>query len=142
MNILKNIYHSKYFPRLFYVKPDGGQDSGVTGYFLIEWKWLFSIAILKFEEGSREAYHSHAFNAYTWWICGHADEIKHGVSDMNKCVQYQRSWKPKYTPRDNVHEVLAYTRCWAFTIRGPWEDTWYEYKDGEKITLTHGRKVV
>ena len=70
MNILKKIYHSKYFPRIFYVKPDGGKDSGVTGYFLIEWKWLFSIAILKFEEGSREAYHSHAFNAYTWWISG------------------------------------------------------------------------
>lgn len=141
MNVLKKIYHSKYFPRLFYVKPDGGQDSGVTGYFLIEWKWLFSIAILKFEEGSREAYHSHAFNAYTWWICGKADEVRQYPGET-VYREYERAWKPKYTPRDNVHKVLAYTRCWCFTIRGPWEDTWYEYKNGEKITLTHGRVEV
>lgn len=141
MNILKKIYHSKYFPRLFYVKPDGGRDSRVTGYFLIEWKWLFSIAILKFEKGSREAYHSHAFNAYTWWISGKADEVRQ-YWDETVYREYERTWKPKYTPRDNVHKVLAYTRCWCITIRGPWEDTWYEYKNGENITLTHGRKVV
>lgn len=141
MNILKKIYHSKYFPRLFYVKPDGGKDSGVTGYFLIEWKWLFSIAILKFEKGSREAYHSHAFNAYTWWISGHAVEERI-IKDGTYITWYKRAWKPKYTPKDNLHRVFSYGDSWCLTIRGPWEDTWYEYKNGEKITLTHGRKVV
>lgn len=37
-NKIKQIYHSKWFPRFFYKKPDGGKDSGVTAYFLIEWK--------------------------------------------------------------------------------------------------------
>lgn len=141
MNILKKIYRSKYFPRLFYVKPDGGQDSGVTGYFLIEWKWLFSVALLKFEEGSREAYHSHAFNAYTWWICGTAVEHRLDGDRLLRTI-YERNWKPKHTTRDNLHKVFAHTEGWCITIRGPWEDTWYEYKNGEKITLTHGRKVV
>jgi hypothetical protein len=50
MNKLKQIYNSKYFPRLFYKKPDGGKDSGVTAYFLIEWKILFSIGILHFKK--------------------------------------------------------------------------------------------
>ena len=45
---MKKIYNSKWFPRLFYVKPDGGKDSGVTAYFLIEWKPVFSIGILHF----------------------------------------------------------------------------------------------
>lgn len=141
MRLLKSIYHSKYFPRLFYTKPDGGKDSGVTGYFLIECKWLFSVAILKFERGSREAYHSHAFNALTWWISGDAVEERM-IEGAVWIKRYKRSWKPKYTPRDNVHKVVAYTPSWAFTIRGPWQDTWNEYKDGEKITLTHGRTKI
>ncbi len=141
MNLLKKIYHSRYFPRLFYTKPDGGNDSGVTGYFLIEWKILFSIGILKFNKGSREAYHSHAFNALTWWICGVADEVRKYPGAV-VYREYERSLKPKYTPRGNVHKVVAKTKSWAFTIRGPWEDKWYEYKNGEKTTLTHGRKVV
>lgn len=33
---MKKLYYSKWWPRLFYVKPDGGKDSGVTAYFLIE----------------------------------------------------------------------------------------------------------
>ena len=143
MNLLKQIYHSKYFPRLFYTKPDGGNDSGVTAYFLIEWKILFSIGVLKFNEGSREAYHSHAFNALTWRICGEAYEEQLSLyGRMIARRKYAVKLKPKVTPRSNVHKVIAYTESWAFTIRGPWEDTWYEYKNGEKITLTHGRKVV
>jgi len=141
MNLLTKIYHSKYFPRIFYTKPDGGNDSGVTGYFLIEWKILFSIGVLKFNQGSREAYHSHAFNAFTWWICGRAVEQR--IEEDGIYIKwYERSWKPKYTPRENLHRVYVYWTSWAFTIRGPWEDTWKEYKGGVETTLTHGRKIV
>lgn len=56
--ILKQIYNNKWFPRLFYTKPDGGKDSGVTAYFLIEWKVLFSIGILHFKKGTRETSYS------------------------------------------------------------------------------------
>ncbi len=71
---MKKIYNSKWFPRLLYNKPDGGKDSGVTAYFLIEWKILFSIGILHFQEGSREAFHNHAFNAITFWLSGDVTE--------------------------------------------------------------------
>ena len=49
--------------RLFFKSKDGGPDSSVTGYWLIESKKLFSIVLLKFDGRSREAYHTHAFNA-------------------------------------------------------------------------------
>lgn len=42
---------------------DGGPDSKVHGFYLIEIKSLFSIVFLKFEGKSREAFHDHAFNA-------------------------------------------------------------------------------
>lgn len=38
--------------KLFSKSHDGGKDSGVTGYWLIESKSLFSIVLLRFSEGS------------------------------------------------------------------------------------------
>ena len=48
-------------PRFLVKSHDGGKDSGVTGYWLIEWKRGFSIVLLRFSKGSREAYHSHGY---------------------------------------------------------------------------------
>jgi len=134
-----NFYYHKWIPRFFYKKPDGGKDSGVTGYFLLEWKTVFSIGILHFSEGSREAFHNHAFNAFTWWLKGRATEIKHPTGET---YEYHKSLKPKYTPRDNFHKVIAQTSSWALTIRGPWKDTWREFKNEQYVNLTHGRKVI
>lgn len=139
LQTLKTIYNSKYCPRFFYVKPDG-ITSGVTAFFLIEWKIAFSIAILRFNTGSRENFHSHAFNAFTWWIKGFAiEQQKNGKTKL-----YQRSFIPKFTSINNIHKVIAYTTSYAFTIRGPWLNTWLEYNpsNNKYIILTHGRKIV
>ncbi len=136
--MISKIYHSKWFPRFFYKKYDGVKDSGVVGYFLIEWKILFSIGLLRFSEGSRENYHSHAFNAITWWLAGRVKEQKF----QGKEKDFSKSIKPKITLRDNIHRVIGYTKAWALTFRGPWRDTWFEVdKNGNKIQLTHGRKL-
>lgn len=127
----------KWTPRILFKKSDGGPSSGVTGYFLIEWKAVFSIAILHFKEGSRESYHSHAFNALTWWLKGRVTERKLGGEER----EFSPSFKPKYTPRENCHKVIAHRDTWALTFRGPWVDYWYEFSNGEKIKLTHGRKI-
>jgi len=129
---------NKWIPKLFYFKPDGGKDSGVMAYFLIEWKPLFSIGILHFNTGTREAYHNHAFNALTWWIKGHVTEIK--LDNQQK--DFTPSLKPKYTSRDNFHKVMAHEDTWALTFRGPWKDTWKEYRKDKYVTLTHGRKEI
>lgn len=148
---MKKIYNSKWFPRLFYVKPDGGKDSGVTGYFLIEWKIIFSIGILHFKKGTREAYHTHAFNGLTWWLKGSVTEAKLNASfDGNELLEqseditkdYKSSLIPKYTSRDNFHKVIAHKDTWALTFRGRWVDMWYEFKDNKLITLTHGRRII
>lgn len=138
--------NKKWTPKLFCKRSDGGDDSGVTAYFLIEWKPIFSIGILHFKKGSREAYHSHAFNALTWWLRGDVYESRidrHPVTnEYYPSKMYFPSVKPKYTPRKNLHKIIALTEAYALTLRGPWKDTWQEYKNGKYITLTHGRKEI
>lgn len=119
---------------------DGGPKSTVWGFWLVEIKWLFSIVILCFEEGSREAYHSHAFNAYTWWLKG-------SVTEYNldgPTLQWKPSLKPKFTPRECFHKVFAHKRTWAISFRGPWNRRWMEYLPAtrEYVTMENGRKVV
>jgi len=122
---------------LFHKAPDGGAASGVTGYFIVEIKSLFSIVLLHFSPGSREAYHSHAFNAVTIWVWGRVKE--HLLSGETL------GWKAgriKYTPRDNFHKVEALTHAWALCFRGPWVDYWQESRSGQLVILTHGRQEV
>ena len=119
---------------------DGGAKSNVTGFWLIEAKSLFSIVILKFGKGSRENYHNHAFNAWTWFIKGEVDEHhKDG-----KILNWKPSWKPKYTPKECFHKVFAIEDTYAISFRGPWNNTWKEYNPikQEEITLTHGRRII
>lgn len=118
---------------------DGGKDSGVTGYWLIECKGLFSIVLLRFSMGSREAFHSHAFNAVTWWVKGCVFEL---FRDDAEVKFWAPSWKPKYTPRGCFHKIMALEPSWAISFRGPWQKNWQEHKDGETYTLTSGRERV
>lgn len=149
---MKKIYNRKWFPKIFYTKPDGGNDSGVKAYFLIEWKILFSIGILRFNKGSREAYHSHAFNALTWWLKGSVTEARlNCVFDgegtlIRKNEDDKKNFKPslipKITLKSNCHKVIAHETTYALTFRGPWKNTWNELKDNKWVTLTHGRKLI
>lgn len=141
---MTNFWH-RWIPKIFYKKYDGGPDSGVTGYFLIEWKALFSIGILHFKKGSREAFHSHAFNAITWWLKGKVTEEKF----LGQNADFSPSLKPKITMRDNVHKVYAHEDTYALTFRGPWKDEWIECRPSKEmngsydvVVLTHGRKVL
>jgi len=130
--------------RLLEKTKDGGNESTVDSYFLIEWKKGFSIALLKFNEGSRENFHSHAFNAWTWFITGDLVEECY-KPPFNHFNVYKRSIFPKKTSKDNLHRVHSIDGpSWCITIRGPWSDYWTELEPatGKTITLTHGRKEV
>lgn len=128
----------KWIPKILSVSPDGGKDSGVTAYFLIEWKPVFSIAILHFKPGTREAYHNHAFNALTWWLKGNVTELSLDKTERH----FKPSLKPKFTPWNNFHKILAHENTYALTLRGPWYDWWMEFKDGKFTMYTHGRKEI
>ncbi len=119
---------------------DGGPASTVTGFWLIEIKSLFSIVLLRFDEGSRENYHSHAFNALTWWLRGEVDE--HHVD--GRVLRWTPSFMPKYTPKSCFHKVFALKRTYALSIRGPWGKTWFEYQNKTNLltTFAHGRRVL
>lgn len=124
--------------KFFKKAKDGGPESPVDAYFLFEIKSIGSIAILKFNKGAREAFHTHAFTALTWFIAGDLVEEK---IDGTKTV-YTRSIFPKITRKDNNHRVIAEETSWCFTVRGPWQNTWTEDHNGKTTTLTHGRVVV
>ena len=138
--------------KLFKKMKDGGAESTVTGYWLCEFKSLFSIVLLKFEGPSRNAYHQHAFNCINWLLKGRLEEweyappnkrFTHRVPRLN--TRFRRtlfpSWKPFQIKRTDFHKVDAPDVSWVLSFRGPWAKTWKEYLPDEnrERTLTHGR---
>lgn len=119
---------------------DGGDESTVTGLYIVEIKSLFSIVLLKFDGDSREAFHSHAFNCWTWLLKGRLYE--HFLSGGVRI--YAPSVVPFPTKRKTFHKVSSLGVSWVLSFRGPWAHHWMEYLPGEKrfINLTHGRKEV
>lgn len=130
--------------RLFFKGKDGGPESKVTGYWLIEWKRVFSIVLLRFDQGSRERYHTHAFNAVSWVIRGQLLENYLGPKSWDS-VYLLPSIMPFFTARNRLHKVTGIApKTWVISFRGPWSKYWYELDrdTGTLDTLTHGRKVV
>lgn len=125
--------------KLFKLMKDGGKESKVWGLFLVEIKKLFSVVLLHFSDGSREAYHSHAFNSISWVIKGQLLEDRWGAIDF---VRYTPSFKPVITTRDNLHKVMSTGDTYVLSFRGPWWPNWLEYlpQTDEIVGLTHGRK--
>lgn len=133
--------------KLFKKMKDGGPESTVTGYWLIEAKKLFSVVLLHFSDGSRDAYHSHAFNSISWVLKGKLTEYRllnpyrDGVEAI--VTEYLPSLKRIFTGRDNYHKVVSTGSTWVLSFRGPWDDWWQEiYPEGGWVTLTHGREVL
>ena len=119
---------------------DGGPESKVDGHWLVESKRWFSIALLHFHNGTRDAFHSHAFNALSWLVRG--DLRERSLDD--DVIRYLPSIKPIYTAHSRFHQVYSNGDSWVLTFRGPWRDKWLEYIPAEKkyYTLTHGREVI
>lgn len=124
---------------LIWNKKDGGDKSTVWAY-LLEFKNLFSIGVLRFEHGTREAYHSHAFNCW--------NAVLKGNGLLEKFIDGQpsrlhRRWRPFVVKRDDFHQVRSAGRNWLFTVRGPWSKDW---KERDEIGTTHklgwGRQVI
>jgi hypothetical protein len=127
--------------KFFKKAKDGGPKSTVTGYWLFEFKSLFSVALLRFDDGSRDEYHSHAFDSVNWVLRG---RLREELPIDRKSIDYAPSWMPVVTHRNRFHRVVSRGTTWVLAFRGPWNDTWQEYdpKTNETYTLTHGRKVV
>ncbi len=119
---------------------DGGKDSKVTAYFLLEWKMLFSVAILVFEDGGREVFHGHAFNCISWLLKGKLlEEIIDGDT-----IWHSPSIFPFMTYRSTFHRVFSEGKSYVLTFRGPWSQYWNECSgaEGGITTLSWGRVPV
>jgi hypothetical protein len=136
--------------RVLTITKDGGPESRVWAYWLFSYKPWFGIVLLRFEDGSRDAYHEHAFNCVSWVLKGKLRERtllpKHdGRGFLGALLtDYAASWRPVITRRDTLHKVTSVGRTWVLSFRGPWADTWREWlpQPGRFITLTHGRRVL
>ena len=131
-------------PKFFFKSKDGGPDSNVTGYWLVESKRFFSIVLLRFDKGSREAFHNHAFTAWSWIIKGELCENTktNGTFTLTPILP---SWIPFKTSRERMHKVQGIAdKSWALSFRGPWDKTWKEWlpKEQKEITLSSGRVVI
>jgi hypothetical protein len=126
--------------KLFFKSKDGGEESTVTGYWLIESKKWFSVCLLRFDGQSREAFHTHAFDSFSIVLSGGLFEyFLDGKYKFHKRLSVVR------TAREDFHKVSSLPRrSWVLTFRGPWVNIWKEYipATGKYIKLTHGRKIV
>ena len=127
--------------KLFRYAKDGGAESTVSGFFLVEIKSLFSVALLRFGHGSRDAYHSYSFNSISWVLRG---MLMESFVDRLKVNYYFPSLRPIITRRSDFHQVYSYGTTWVLTFRGFWSRTWNEYIPNEARCriLTHGRQEV
>lgn len=126
--------------RWFWKAKDGGKYSTVTGYWLVEAKRLFSVVLLRFGPGTRENFHSHAFNGISWVLRGRLTE-EHRYGDR---IEYRPSWWPVITKRDTFHRVRSEGTSWVLNFRGPGCANWWEYdpvRDVD-IRMAPGRVVL
>lgn len=114
---------------------DGGPESTVFMYG-VEAKWACSTLVLRFEDGSRDAFHSHAFNALSWVLGGLLTEF----TAQRSCT-YFPDWRPIFTSRECTHKVVSRGRTWVLSLRGPWQKTWTDIDGptGVATVLQHGR---
>lgn len=126
--------------KLFSYGKDGGPESTVHGYWLVEIKRLFSAVLLKFENGSRDAYHTHAFNCISWVLKGKLVE-KHFDGSV---VTHGPSIFPVITKRSTFHKVESDGTTWVLSLRGPWARNWMEFLPSQQkfVTLETGRITV
>lgn len=129
--------------KFFSYGKDGGEKSTVWGLYIVEIKWLFSIVLLRFENGTRDAFHSHAFNAISWVLRGELIEQRR-IPTGAALRFYRPSFRVVFTGRDDFHQVKSVGRTWVLSLRGPWTKTWREYLPNQNrhTTLTHGRREV
>jgi hypothetical protein len=125
--------------KLLSISKDGGPESNVTAFWLCEIKGLFSVALLRFTHGTRESFHSHAFNSVSWVLRGVLwEEFLQGPA-----VAHFSGLRPVRTLRNTFHRVFSFGTTWVLTFRGPWAKDWQEYDPNTHrfSRLTHGRKV-
>lgn len=126
---------------------DGGADSNVRVWGL-EVKGLFSVLVLCFGQGSREAFHSHAFNCVSWVLSGALWECVRTAADplgaaFGSWNGYVAGIRPVITKRSTFHQVHGRDSAnWVLTFRGPWASTWRDSSAAGDVMLTHGRQVV
>jgi hypothetical protein len=127
--------------KLLWNDKDGGPESRVWCWG-IESKGLGSVLLMRFAEGSREAYHTHAFNAISWVLRGCLQERPLWAAPFE--FRHHRAGPvPIVTKRNTFHQVHGMApNTWVLSFRGPWVNLWLELNRWGLQTLTNRRQVL
>lgn len=132
-----------YNMRVLFKAKDGGPESRVTGYWLLEWKRVCSIVLLRFDRGGREVYHTHAFAAWSWVLRGRlVEKFISSTDPLYQTKTLTASFKPVFTGRERLHQVTSTASpTWVLSFRGPWRNYWIEWDPETQVLtrLSHGR---
>lgn len=122
---------------------DGGAESTVYVWG-VESKRFGSALLLNFRGYSREAFHSHAFNAVSWVLRGVLRETIQEPGRRMRLAHHFAGLRPIYTTRSRFHKVDSTGSTWALSFRGPWSYTWLDQPIGQRraSVLTHGRREI
>lgn len=132
--------------KLLWGAKDGGPESKVWMWGIESKRWG-SLFLLKFADGSREAYHTHAFNSLSWVLSGTLDEFllpgkgQDWAPVVSRARIHTPHWKAILTLRTDYHKVYSNGTSWVLSLRGPWSSDWREYlpEQDAQVKLTHGR---
>lgn len=133
--------------RFLWGSKDGGPESRVRMWG-IESKHWGSLLLLRFEPGTRESFHTHAFKSWSWVLAGSlAEQVLQEkgptwTPDETVWHGYYPSRRPVHTDRRTFHRVAGGPDgAWVLTVRGPWWEGWREYNPatGEQVKLSNGR---
>lgn len=133
--------------RFLWGSKDGGPESRVRMWGIESKRWG-SLLLLRFEEGTREAFHTHAFTSYSWVLRGALVEQtlqEKGPTwrpDKTTWAGFGPSLTPIHTDRRRFHRVAGgRDGAWVLTVRGMWWEGWREFDPatGEQTKLASGR---
>lgn len=116
----------------------------IIQYTILENKKFGGIWIYNWKTIKQNRFHTHAFSAYAFLLCGSYTEevITDGVVEIKVVNQWM---KPRHLPKNYCHRILkADDKTWTIVFFGKWIPYWYEYFNDTKtwIKYSWGRKVV
>lgn len=133
-----------YIPSFFKKKRVELGEGYIIAFVIFEWKPLFSIILYNWKTILQNRFHSHAFAAYAFLLCGKYEEEVYLHGKIYPRTVDQR-FTPRYLPRNYTHRILrADPSTYTIVFTGPWLKYWYEwFQDSNTwVKYTWGRKVI
>lgn len=129
----------KLFGTKFFEKSKVTLGTGsVTQYIIFENKHLLSLIFYKWHTIDQVRFHTHAFPAVAFLLCGwYWEKVIFNGFEMTNFV-CQPLW-PRILPRNYCHAIQnAKPGTMTMVIAGPWQKNWFEYFPDTQTWVKYG----